>query len=205
MLGVVDTDGRFLAVYPGVEGCASDCFVYRACSDFSSKSPPGCFYLADAGYTLTKSILTPYRSTRYHLREWAEEADGRPRSPKEVFNYRHSKARIIVEQAFGVLKRKWGILTKPMELELELVNVVIHTCCALHNFVLSCNLDDIATEATESETDDGSVATQHDTDEIQELSDDLGGNDGGQWRDSLANDMWNSYMLYRQSQDGTIN
>src|SRR5579871_2764388 len=32
--------------------------------------PPGCYYLADAGYSANSDLLlTPYQKTRYHLRE----------------------------------------------------------------------------------------------------------------------------------------
>jgi hypothetical protein len=185
-------------VYPGVEGCASDSFVYRACTGFSSKIPEGCFYLGDAGYSLSRAILTPYRSTRYHLREWAEDEAGRPRNAREVFNYRHSKTRIIVEQAFGRLKRKWGILAKPLELEIPLANVVIHTCCALHNFISACDAapgDDTAMDEDGAAVDEADAAVDIAM-ELEELTERLENVEGGEWRDALADDMWNSYMLY---------
>ncbi|RHZ05424.1 hypothetical protein DYB37_012919 [Aphanomyces astaci] len=163
---------------------------------FLPKIPEDCYYLGDAGYALSSSILTPYRSTRYHLREWAEDEDGRPRNNKEVFNYRHSKTRIIVEQAFGRLKRKWGILAKPMELEIPLVNIVIHTCCALHNFVLACGAD---LGADDDSVDDTAGAADI-AYELEELTERFESHDSGEWRDVLANDMWNSYMIFRNEE-----
>jgi hypothetical protein len=32
--------------------------------------PPGKYYLADAGFALCDTLLTPYRGIRYHLAEW---------------------------------------------------------------------------------------------------------------------------------------
>lgn len=34
--------------------------------------PDGFFLLADAGFPSCNALLTPYRGTRYHLREWAQ-------------------------------------------------------------------------------------------------------------------------------------
>ncbi|KAH9111516.1 hypothetical protein AeMF1_013990 [Aphanomyces euteiches] len=104
-MGVVDETGRFLALFVGAEGCASDSFVFNM-SNFERLIPDGHFYLGDAGYRLSPFLLTPYRNQRYHLREWAPNPDGRPKSAKELFNYRHSKARIVVERAFGIMKIK---------------------------------------------------------------------------------------------------
>ncbi|KAH9076899.1 hypothetical protein Ae201684P_010830 [Aphanomyces euteiches] len=75
VLGVVGEIGRFLAVYAGAEGCASDGFVLRS-SGFESTVPSGYFYLADAGLGLSLATLTPFRRTRYHLREWATTPQG---------------------------------------------------------------------------------------------------------------------------------
>ena len=53
----------------GWEGSAHD---GRVLSDAMEKGFPvrvGKYYLGDAGYSLTKNVLTPYRGTRYHLRE----------------------------------------------------------------------------------------------------------------------------------------
>lgn len=202
VLGVVDYDGRFLAVFPGVEGCASDGYLFRMCSTFSRAIPAGMFYLGDAGFTLSNSVLTPYRSTRYHLREWSIDPEGRPREPKELFNYRHSKARIIVEQAFGLLKRKWRILDRPMEVETRRVNEIVHVCCALHNFLLA-----VRTDLTDDDNDDSADAlTLNDEDitlsaELDLLLDASATNEAQLWRDAIALDMWQAYQLYRQDNE----
>ena len=195
VLGVVVFDGRFLAVYPGCEGCASDGFMFARANNFLVGVSRGYYYLADAGFSLTKTILTPYRSTRYHLREWAEDRDGRPQNSKEIFNYRHSMARIIVEQAFGILKKKWGILKNSMEYELDIINQVIHCCCALHNYLLACR-PSIIDEELEVEND-------YDEDIYEELAEQLLVDDtnvAADWRDNVAADMWNSYMMHMQEE-----
>ncbi|KAF0729451.1 hypothetical protein Ae201684_012952 [Aphanomyces euteiches] len=192
VLGVVDWDGSFLAVYPGAEGCASDVFVLSHCTEFLSKIPANCFYLGDAGYGLTMNILTPYRSTRYHLREWADEGDGRPNNPREIFNYRHSKSRIIVEQAFGMLKRKWTILGKPLELELNAACRVIHTCCALHNYVIACKSSVVESEDTNPDIDDIDDDIPASLSQLYEIEDRMHTR-ATAWRDSISQELWTSF------------
>ncbi len=195
VLGVVDHDGRFLAVYPGAEGCASDGFVFRLCSQFWTKIPAANFYLGDAGFTLSKNVLTPYRGTRYHLREWAPEAEGRPQNPKELFNYRHSKRRIGVEQTFGMWKRLFGVLNKPLELNLARVNFVVHCTAALLNYIKLCHISCI--EDDEASSDD--PRDRDEWEQAQGLDDPITVADT--WRDSLAEEMWQEYQLYLGRED----
>jgi hypothetical protein len=67
------------------------------------------YYLVDAGYTNGSGFLAPFRSTRYHLKEWAS-SQHQPKTSKELYNLRHSRARNIVERTFGLAKKKWTIL-----------------------------------------------------------------------------------------------
>lgn len=59
------------------------------------------FILADAGYVLSKRVLTPFRATRYHLKEFGATSE-KPGTAKELFNLRHSKMRNVVERTIGV-------------------------------------------------------------------------------------------------------
>ncbi|CAN1773780.1 hypothetical protein LINPERHAP1_LOCUS12655 [Linum perenne] len=53
------------------------------------------------------SFLAPYQGQRYHLQEWGAN---RPTTTEEYYNMKHSKARNVVECAFGVLKMRWAML-----------------------------------------------------------------------------------------------
>lgn len=85
---------RFVYVLPGLEGFASDSRILRNVLTRSSPLviPSGKYYLVDAGYTNGPGFLVPYRSTRYHLNEWAT-CGNRLTNYKELFNLRHSLAR----------------------------------------------------------------------------------------------------------------
>ena len=85
LLGVCNFDMTFSYALAGWEGSAHDGQVL---ADARTKGLPlfdGWYYLADAGYALTRSTLTPYRGVRYHLREWQRQ-ENRPQNKEELFN-----------------------------------------------------------------------------------------------------------------------
>ncbi|CAD6334876.1 unnamed protein product [Miscanthus lutarioriparius] len=65
------------------------------------------YYLVDAGYGAKLGFLPPFRGVRYHLNEWRRNS---VQNEKELFNRRHCSLRIIVEQAFGALKRRFKVI-----------------------------------------------------------------------------------------------
>ena len=56
---------------------------------------------------------------------------------QRVFNYRLSRARRIVENAFGILSDVFRIFHRPTALSPEKATKLVLACCALHNFSLS--------------------------------------------------------------------
>jgi hypothetical protein len=72
VLGVVDFDMRFTYLMVGWEGSAHDSKVLGSALTEDFSIPRRSFYLADAGYALTRGTLVPYRGVRYHLRENAQ-------------------------------------------------------------------------------------------------------------------------------------
>lgn len=61
----------FQYVMAGYTGTMPDSSMWDDCIMRSLKVPEGKFYLGDAGFSLTRSCLVPYRKVRYHLQEWA--------------------------------------------------------------------------------------------------------------------------------------
>ena len=90
----------------GAEGPGPDSTIFRYCCARDLKFLPHGYLLGDAGYGLSRHILTPYRGVRYHLKEFGANAQGRPRNKEELFNLRHSSTRNQIERAFGVLKKE---------------------------------------------------------------------------------------------------
>uniref|UniRef100_I3JYC9 DDE Tnp4 domain-containing protein n=1 Tax=Oreochromis niloticus TaxID=8128 RepID=I3JYC9_ORENI len=54
---------------------------------------------------------------------------------KRIFNYRLSRARMIVEGTFGVLSSQWRLYRRSMELRPEIAEKCVKATCVLHNFL----------------------------------------------------------------------
>ena len=65
------------------------------------------------------------------MKPYAETAATTPE--QKHFNYRQSRARMVVENAFGRLKGRWRCLLKRLDFKLENVPNVVSSCVVLHN------------------------------------------------------------------------
>lgn len=54
---------------------------------------------------------------------------------RRIFNYRLSRARRVVENAFGILCNRFRIFHTSINLDLHKIDIVVLTCCVLHNFL----------------------------------------------------------------------
>jgi len=127
--GICDKDKLFIDCYAGEVGSVHDALVFKR-SDFYKKLTAGqldfapkTHILGDNAYPISEHVLTPY-----------------PRSNKSAkakrFNLRLSRARVVIEQAFGLLRGRFRRL-KYMEIKnVELVPLVIIACCILHNIAI---------------------------------------------------------------------
>lgn len=71
VLAVCNQSAKFVYVLAGWEGSASDSRVFDSARKGSLRLPQDCYFLGDAGFPICDLCLTPYRGTRYHLKEWA--------------------------------------------------------------------------------------------------------------------------------------
>ena len=58
-----------------------------------------------------------------------------PKSPRELFNYRHSSLHNVIELCFGVLKAQFSILRDMYYCSLRKQYLIPIACCILHNFI----------------------------------------------------------------------
>nr|CAI5866892.1 unnamed protein product [Callosobruchus analis] len=56
-------------------------------------------------------------------------------SPERVFNYQLSRARRIVENAFGIMASVFRVFRKPMQLKVDNVEKITKACVYLHNYL----------------------------------------------------------------------
>lgn len=55
---------------------------------------------------------------------------------KAIFNYRLSRARRIVENAFGLLTQSFRIFLTPIHLNIENTEILVTVTCILHNLII---------------------------------------------------------------------
>ena len=78
-----------------------------------------------------------------------------PQSDKQIFyNKTHAKERVVIEQTFGQLKRRFPMLRYGLRLKLESVPTAITCCAILHNIAKHFNEPDPIDDEEDVEPDD---------------------------------------------------
>lgn len=140
LFAVVEADYNFMYVNIGCQGRMSDGGVFantefkrfhEECTlNLPSEMPlegrqkklPHVF-VADDAFPLQQNIMKPYPGI---------QGKG---TKKRIFNYRLSRSRRVVENAFGIISSVFRMLRKPQLLEPESVIKTTLTCVYLHNFL----------------------------------------------------------------------
>lgn len=132
---VCDSNHKFIDICAGYPGSVHDTRVmYNSPLYYRRLYPPaGYFLLGDSGYPCSIhpiAIITPFKET-----------DRQPLTRQQKkFNNLHSKARNVVECAFGQMKTRWkSIFNKDLELRIDNCVRVIVACCILHNICIDEN------------------------------------------------------------------
>ena len=74
-----------------------------------------------------------------------------PKNPKELFNLRHSSLWNAVERIFGVLKKRFKVLTYQLEYPFKIQVRLVKVMCCLHNIIRIAGGDDMFDEMWEED------------------------------------------------------
>jgi len=136
---LVDADYKFIWVQAGTNGACADAQLWNNCilrrrienneMGFPAPSPlprndrdTPYFLIGDDAFALKTWLMKPFsrRTAVYEQR---------------IFNYRLSRARRIVENAFGIMTNRYRCFLSPLEQEPKLVRTMVLACCTLHNLM----------------------------------------------------------------------
>lgn len=139
---IADANYKFITIEVGAYGKQSDGGIFQSSQSYSllkngqfnlpqTTSLPDSdiqfpFYIiGDEAYPLTNFLMRPFPR-----RQLSHE--------HESFNRRLSRARRCVECAFGILVARWRILTKAIETNPSVAEIIIKCVCLLHNILIDC-------------------------------------------------------------------
>lgn len=80
--------------------------------------------VGDDAFALKPNLLKPYLSRGLTL-------------DKRIFNYRLSRTRRTVENAFGILANRWRVLLSTIPLDVGIVETITYVCVLLHNCLIT--------------------------------------------------------------------
>ena len=101
------------------------------------------FIIGDSAYELKPWMLKPHTNAVLSDKQ-------------RNFNYRLSRARMVIEGAFGQLKGRFRVLMRKSECSKETVKIMALACVALHN--MRHELDDRAKKAMNVQFDEVTLA-----------------------------------------------
>jgi hypothetical protein len=128
LFALVDGDYCFRYTDVGRKGRASDSTIFRqstlnlSMENNELKLPPNSMIVGDDAFPLRTNLLKPYSSVNLTLKQ-------------RVFDYRLSRARRVVENAFGILASRFRVFGRPIELKVEIVDLIVKASCVLHKWL----------------------------------------------------------------------
>ena len=110
---------------------------------------------------------------------------------KKLFNLRHSSLRNVIEQIFGVLKKRFPILKVAAEFPLQCQIEMVYALTALHNFICvhSSEEEDIFEQADPARTDRSGIQEPQATACTEAIAMNIK-------RDAMTKHMWVDYQRY---------
>ena len=132
LMAVCDDDYRFTYIDVGSCGKEHDSSVF-AQSEFGKRLADGSLnlpslpadlpfvFVGDEAFPLRPNMMRPFLGAN-------------PDETRQIFNYRLSRARRVIENTFGILVTKWRIFRQPIVTKPETVDLIVNAACVLHIF-----------------------------------------------------------------------
>ena len=143
LLALVDANYKFLFCSIGAQGRCSDGGVFgesdlnKALDTNAINVPdpaplpggdepfPFCI-IADDAFPLRNYLMKPFPHRNLEKR-------------KRIFNYRITRARRCVENAFGIMANRFRVMLSPIILRPAKVKVIVQAACVMHNMLRTIN------------------------------------------------------------------
>jgi len=138
LMAMCDAHYRFLYIDCGADGRWQDTsvladgswFGYGLVNDGIRSVPPPderglpYVFLGDEGFPLKPWFMRPFPGSNLGTLD------------KKIFNYRLSRARRVIENAFGILTARWRVLTTDMTVQnIPRIRTIVKATCVLHNIL----------------------------------------------------------------------
>lgn len=127
--GVVNGTGKFIDAVAGFPGSAHDAGVLRN-SNIYQEAENGNIFQAPLvnihGNDIASYLIKPF-------------PEGTNDPDEKTFNKELSRARVVEERAFGILKGRWRVLQKCLDSSLNFAIKTTIVCIVLHNFCIEAN------------------------------------------------------------------
>lgn len=206
LMALSDANYRLLYAVCGFNGASSDGGVFNridlkeALEDGSIGLPPAepirdgdrplpYFIVGDEAFPLKTWLMKPLPQRNMTR-------------PQRIFNYRLSRARRVVENAFGLLSARFRCLLTSMPQKPETVTNIVLTCCCLHNFLITKRLArvEMAADYEDPHTHEVVPGTWREAGALP----DLGGADRGRYGNREAKEQREYLVDYVNSPDGSV-
>jgi len=152
LLALVDAHYRFITIDVGSYGRNSDGNVFaksalgKALENDTLDVPPDTpiedngdpmpyVIVADEAFPLKPYLMRPYSRVTLGGNEG-----------NKIFNYRLSRARRVVENAFGILSNRWRVFRTNIQVQPKSVDNIVLAACCLHNML--CQSHDFQLDET---------------------------------------------------------
>lgn len=119
-------------------------------------------FVGDCGFKLTNNFMTPFRQRSI------------TNNARKIFNRRLARARRIVEQVYGIMANRFGILHKAIKVNPDNAKKITAAICILHNMLIEKNRISYLRESDdEIDSENDRIDLESESEEDQETPTDL--------------------------------